>query len=106
MLLMYKTKELFSSKNLNKKQIDKSELNKKEIDENSNNFQSYPRRIVLEFTNDCNLNCVMCGRHNANFEKTTFKMEWLYKLEDILPFVEEVTLIGWWGKNLLYTLNF
>jgi radical SAM protein with 4Fe4S-binding SPASM domain len=95
MLLRYKTKELFPSTNLDEKQLNNSDLNKKEIDSGQTILKSWPRRIVLELTNDCNLNCIMCGRHNANFKKTSLKMEWLYKLEPILPFVEEVTLMGW-----------
>jgi MoaA/NifB/PqqE/SkfB family radical SAM enzyme len=59
-----------------------------------------PRRLVLELTNDCNLNCRMCGRRDAIFRRTYFDIEWLRRLEPILDDVEEVTLMGWGEPTL------
>ncbi|MDR0913095.1 MAG: radical SAM protein [Methanobrevibacter sp.] len=95
MLLRYKRKELFLSNDLNQTQLNNSNLNLDEIDKEKSVLESYPRRIVLELTNDCNLNCVMCGRFSSEFKKTYFDINWLYNLESILPYVEEVTLMGW-----------
>lgn len=58
-------------------------------------LQSAPRRLVLELTNRCNLNCVMCGRNAADFQPTQFQMEWLKYFEPVRNLVEEVTLMGW-----------
>lgn len=58
-------------------------------------LESKPRRFVLELTNACNLNCIMCGRNAANFKPTMFNMEWLEKLNPVAAQVEEVTLMGW-----------
>lgn len=57
--------------------------------------QSAPRRFVLEMTNACNLNCVMCGRNASDFKPTLFQKAWLDKLEPMVSQVEEVTLMGW-----------
>ena len=58
-------------------------------------LKSAPRRLVLELTNRCNLNCVMCGRNAADFQPTQFQMEWLKYFEPVRNLVEEVTLMGW-----------
>ena len=58
-------------------------------------MRSLPRRLVLELTNACNLNCMMCGRNAAQFTPTMFQMEWLRYLEPMMDTVEEVTLMGW-----------
>lgn len=58
-------------------------------------LKSYPQRLVLELTNACNLRCIMCGRDEAEFAPTVFKLDYLKKLEHLLDIVEEVTLFGW-----------
>lgn len=58
-------------------------------------LKSAPRRLVLELTNACNLNCIMCGRNAANFAKTFFKLEWLEKFVPIMNQIEEVSMFGW-----------
>ena len=95
MLLRSKTKTLFCGKPLTKAQEENSNLNLKEIDDNSIILKSYPRRIVLELTNACNLNCLMCGRNAANFQLTSFNFETFKNLEPLFDIVEEVTLMGW-----------
>ena len=95
MLLRSKTKTLFCGKPLTKTQQINSDLNLKEIDDNSIILKSYPRRIVLELTNACNLNCLMCGRNAANFQLTSFNFETFKSLEPLFDIVEEVTLMGW-----------
>lgn len=94
--LEYRTKSLFpKGRKLTPQRLDNSILNDREAEQGEPYPKSFPRRIVLELTNDCNLQCVMCGRFDANFKKTYFKAEWLYRLEPILRHVEEVTLMGW-----------
>ena len=95
MVLRAKTKTLFSGKPLTEKQQTNSNLNLKEIDEGATILKSYPRRVVLELTNACNLNCVMCGRNAADFKLTSFDMEIFRSLEPIMDTIEEVTLMGW-----------
>ena len=58
-------------------------------------LESMPRRLVLELTNACNLNCKMCGRNSADFKPTWFQMEWLRLFEPVAEHMEEVTLMGW-----------
>lgn len=48
-----------------------------------------------ELTNACNLRCIMCGRDEAEFAPTVFKLDYLKKLKYLLNIVEEVTLFGW-----------
>lgn len=90
-----KTKTLFEGKTLTEKQKKNSKLNIQEIDVGATVLKSYPRRLVLELTNACNMNCVMCGRTAAKFKNTTFNMDTFYSLEPIMDVIEEVTLMGW-----------
>lgn len=94
MILRAKTKQLFPWV-LTKQQQDNSELNIQELEAGATKLVSMPRRLVLELTNACNLNCIMCGRNAAEFHPTVFQMEWFYYLESLFDTVEEVTLMGW-----------
>ena len=95
MLLRAKTKTLFEGKPLTEKQKENTDLNLKEIDENKVVLDSYPRRLVLELTNACNLNSVMCGRNAADFNLTSFNMDIFRSLEPLFDTIEEVTLMRW-----------
>lgn len=95
MILRAKTKTLFSGKELIEKQKQNSDLNIKELELGKTVLQSYPRRLVFELTNACNLNCVMCGRNAADFKPTVFDMDVFRSFEPLMDIVEEVTLMGW-----------
>lgn len=95
MILRAKTKSLFSGKELTLKQKANSELNMAELECGKTILESYPRRLVLELTNACNLNCIMCGRNAADFKPTVFDMDNFYSLEPLMDIAEEVTLMGW-----------
>jgi len=95
MIIRAKTKYLFQGRPLTPLQTQNSELNLKELQEGDTVLKSLPRRLVLELTNACNLNCTMCGRNAARFKPTIFKMDWLRCFEPLLDTVEEVTLMGW-----------
>lgn len=95
MILRAKTKTLFSGKELTEKQKQNSKLNVKELELGKTVLESYPRRLVFELTNACNLNCVMCGRNAANFKPTRFDMDVFRSFEPLMDIVEEVTLMGW-----------
>lgn len=95
MILRAKTKTLFSGKELTEKQKKNTELNIKELEEGKMILESYPRRLVLELTNACNLNCIMCGRNAADFKPTMFDMEIFRSFEPMMDTIEEVTLMGW-----------
>ena len=95
MILRAKTKTLFSGRELTEQQKRNSELNIAELEEGKEILESYPRRLVLELTNACNLNCVMCGRNAADFKPTVFDMDVFRSLEPLMDTIEEVTLMGW-----------
>lgn len=95
MILRAKTKYLFQGRELAARQQENSRLNLEEIQSGATVLKSLPRRLVLELTNACNLNCVMCGRNAAQFKPAMFQMDWLRYLEPMLDTVEEVTLMGW-----------
>lgn len=95
MIARAKTKMLFNGRELTDKQNDNSKLNIEEIDAGKTILNSYPRRLVLELTNACNLNCVMCGRNAADFKMTVFDMDVFRSLEPLMDTIEEVTLMGW-----------
>lgn len=77
-----------------------SELNESEALSGAVDVKSYPRRLVLEMTNACNINCKMCGRNAADFRATVFKKDWLSIFEPIADKIEEVTLLGWGEPTL------
>ena len=95
MIIRAKTKYLFQGRELTERQKQNSALNLEEIERGAVCLKSLPRRLVLELTNACNLNCVMCGRNAAQFKPTVFQMDWLRSMEPLLDTVEEVTLMGW-----------
>lgn len=95
MILRAKTKNLFCGKELSQQQKTNSALNIKELEEGATILKSYPRRLVFELTNACNLNCVMCGRNAADFKPTVFDMDVFKSFEPLMDTVEEVTLMGW-----------
>lgn len=95
MVLRAKTKTLFSGKELTEQQRQNTEQNIKEMEEGRTILQSYPRRLVFELTNACNLNCVMCGRNAADFKPTMFDMDVFRSFEPLMDTVEEITLMGW-----------
>jgi radical SAM protein with 4Fe4S-binding SPASM domain len=91
-----KTKDLFDfNVKLTEQQYENSSTNSSEIERGAVCLQSYPKRLVFELTNACNLRCRMCGRNDANFVKTIFDTKWIDKFESVLDTVEEVTLMGW-----------
>ncbi|MDR0704547.1 MAG: radical SAM protein [Planctomycetaceae bacterium] len=91
-----KTKDLFDfNVKLTEQQYENSSVNSNEIERGVIYLQSYPKRLVFELTNACNLRCRMCGRNDADFVKTTFDTKWIDKFESVLNTVEEVTLMGW-----------
>lgn len=94
-ILRAKTKTLFSGKELTQQQSENSKLNMQEMEQGSTILKSYPRRLVFELTNACNLNCIMCGRNAADFKLTTFDMDVFRSFEPLMDIVEEVTLMGW-----------
>ena len=94
-ILRAKTVDLFKHKNLTRVQQENSEKNLTEIRNANFRLDSYPRRLVLELTNACNLKCIMCGRDEENFIYNFLDLQYIYKLEHILDYVEEVTLFGW-----------
>lgn len=94
-VLRAKTTSLFSYGELSDKQLRNIELNTREMNNGKTILASVPQRLVLELTNACNLSCIMCGRHAADFQTRYFKVEWLEWLAPILDRVTEVTLFGW-----------
>lgn len=93
-ILRSKTFELFKTE-LSKKQIANSQLNKQEALQGKIKLQSYPRRILLELTNACNFNCIMCGRDRRDFQPTFLDAAYIDCLAGALEYCEEVTLFGW-----------
>ena len=94
-ILRAKTIDLFRHEGLTDLQKENSGTNLSEIKDNAFKLHSYPRRLVLELTNACNLNCIMCGRDEENFSHNFLNIECLKKFEHILKYTEEVTLFGW-----------
>jgi MoaA/NifB/PqqE/SkfB family radical SAM enzyme len=95
MIIRAKTKTLFEGKPLTDRQRGNTVKNIGEMESGALIVNSLPRRIVLELTNACNLNCMMCGRHAADFRPTRLDMSWFRALEPLFDTIEEVTLMGW-----------
>ena len=94
-ILRAKTSGLFEGRPLTGAHLANTKLNETEMRAGATTLKSYPRRLVLELTNRCNLNCVMCGRNSARFRPTTLDMDTFRSLEPVMDHVEEVTLMGW-----------
>jgi MoaA/NifB/PqqE/SkfB family radical SAM enzyme len=94
------TKNLYKHQNLTDIQQANSLLNIHESMESLGKLESLPRRIVLELTNACNLNCVMCGRNHTNFNHTFFEPSWLEHLKPFMNSAEEITFMGWGEPTL------
>lgn len=94
-ILRAKTATLFEGRPLTGAHLSNTLLNTGEMEAGATILESYPRRLVLELTNRCNLNCVMCGRNSAHYRPTTLDMDTFRSLEPIMGHVEEVTLMGW-----------
>ena len=88
-------KDLFQYGDLNKQQLENNTLNTEEMERSALQLNSYPRRLVLELTNVCNLNCIMCGRDSKKFTPTFFDLNSLDKIKTVLNTITEVTLFGW-----------
>lgn len=95
MIIRAKNKDLFQHHNLTESQIQNRDLNTHEAELGLPKITSYPRRIVCELTNACNLSCIMCGRNAAEFQLTRFNIDWLKKLTPLFEHSEEITLMGW-----------
>ena len=80
---------------LTDKQRNNSELNIDEAERAVPVLESYPRRILLELTNMCNLRCIMCGRNFSKFRPSYMDIKILDKIKPLLNYSEEVTLFGW-----------
>ena len=100
MLLRSKTTGLLQIRPLTEKQNKNTKLNREEMFEGKTVLKSKPQRLVLELTNACNLNCIMCGRDEAKFSLTTLDVNILKNLVPILDEVEEITLFGWGEPTL------
>lgn len=94
-ILRAKTLDLRQTGELTPERKANSDLNEEEALTQKTILCSAPRRLVLEMTNRCNLNCVMCGRNAADFQPTQFQKEWLNYFQPVIHLIEEVTLMGW-----------
>lgn len=94
MILRAKNKTLFES-DITEHQQQNSNLNLVETDKQQALLTSYPRRIVAELTNACNINCIMCGREHADFKPSFFDFRWFKLLEEAFTHTEEIVLHGW-----------
>lgn len=94
-ILRAKTLDLRQTRELSARQKDNSRLNEQEALAGAVELYSYPRRLVFEMTNACNLNCRMCARNAADFKPTLFNPAWHEFFDPIISHVEEVTLMGW-----------
>jgi radical SAM protein with 4Fe4S-binding SPASM domain len=93
--LRAKTLGLFKYNELTEIQRKNSAKNLIEIKNKDLKLVSYPRRVVLELTNACNLDCIMCGRDESDFSGNFLNIQYIERLEPVLRYIEEVTLFGW-----------
>ena len=99
-LLRARTLDLKEITPLTQERKANSKLNEQEALAGKTMLESYPRRLVLEMTNACNIQCKMCGRNASDFTPTVFHPEWLEIFEPVTDKIEEVTLLGWGEPTL------
>jgi radical SAM protein with 4Fe4S-binding SPASM domain len=64
---------------------------------------SFPKRVTIEFTNDCNLKCVMCPRNKVNFEKSYLDEKIFDKIINELSNYEDLAIVPFFrGESLLH----
>ncbi|MCL2173390.1 MAG: radical SAM protein, partial [Candidatus Bathyarchaeota archaeon] len=90
----FASQELFHSKPLTATQENNTRINKIELCMGKTILQSYPRRIVFELTNSCNIKCVMCRRNYTKFPSSQLTLNQFLWFKDLFHIVEEVTLMG------------
>ncbi|MDR2572439.1 MAG: radical SAM protein [Oscillospiraceae bacterium] len=95
MIIRAKTDSLFTRAPISEQRKSNTALNLQEQQSGATILKSKPQRIILELTNACNINCIMCGRNASEFKLTSMKYEWFEKLIPIFSETEEVTLMGW-----------
>ena len=100
MISRAKRNNIFAYADLSDVQVRNVQLNDSECAEGKAVLSSYPKRIVLELTNACNLHCVMCGREAIRFNPHYLMEEYIEWLADALHRVEEVTIMGWGEPSL------
>jgi len=88
------------SRSLSDKAAANKLLNEIETKEGRTVLASYPRRILLELTNACNLRCRMCGREAADFHPRYIDKGVVDYICRELDAVEEITLMGWGEPTL------
>ncbi|MDR0797919.1 MAG: radical SAM protein, partial [Nitrososphaerota archaeon] len=76
-------------------QKDNSRLNMSEMCLGKAVLQSYPRRIIFELTNSCNINCAICGRNYAEFSSSQLTINQFLWFKELFHIIEEVALMGW-----------
>ncbi len=93
--------ETFKQKNMN--DIISFENNMNKLDENWDGKVSfYPRYLQLEHTTRCNARCIMCNHlYTANRGAMDLNLDVMYRLKDVLKYVETVMLNGD-GEPFLY----
>ena len=80
-------------------------------EENHNKMIPFPKKILLELTNNCNLNCIMCGVGKKGYDPTRdLPIDLLYSLsENVLTNADLIRLNGLGEstimKNFLEYLN-
>jgi MoaA/NifB/PqqE/SkfB family radical SAM enzyme len=99
-ILRARTLDLKETTPLTEERKKNSKKNEQSALEGREYLDCTPRRLVLEMTNACNINCIMCGRNAADFKPTMFDIEWLKYFEPITDKLEEVTLLGWGEPTL------
>lgn len=99
-ILRARTLDLKETAPLTEERKNNSKRNEQSALEGREYLDCVPRRLVLEMTNACNINCIMCGRNAADFKPTVFDIQWLKYFEPITDKLEEVTLLGWGEPTL------
>lgn len=100
MISRAKRNNIFTYPDLSEAQIFNARTNNIEYAAGKTVLSSYPRRIILELTNACNLHCIMCGREAVRFKPCFLSTEYIHWLHDALHYITEITLMGWGEPTL------
>ena len=73
------------------------------VNTKKNKYLKFPNRITLELTNNCNLNCVFCPRHNNNQNLGFMQTKLFEKCIDEMAGNLPLTLVPFFrGESLLH----
>jgi MoaA/NifB/PqqE/SkfB family radical SAM enzyme len=96
----------------------KTQLEKRQKNDNASNMRtvfkeesprinSYPDKLFIELTRNCNCSCIMCGREKPSYDKSLNMSLGLFKkiADHFFPYADYVDLRGFGESSLIHNID-